>query len=63
MCDIWRWEKSRSDKISYLTSCFQRFPDDGLGNVVQNVFDFDSYSREMRETLTEVLHKHGNDDL
>eukprot|EP00088_Acartia_fossae_P010900 TRINITY_DN15467_c2_g1_i2.p1 TRINITY_DN15467_c2_g1~~TRINITY_DN15467_c2_g1_i2.p1 ORF type:complete len:537 (+),score=101.70 TRINITY_DN15467_c2_g1_i2:81-1613(+) len=37
----------------------QQFPDDGLGNVVRNVFDFDSYSKEVRETLTEVLHKHG----
>ncbi len=38
---------------------FQKFPDDGLGNVVRNVFDFDSYSKEVRDTLTEVLHKHG----
>jgi len=37
----------------------QKFPDDGLGNVVRNVFDFDSYSKEVRDTLTEVLHKHG----
>merc|ERR1712079_132518 len=37
----------------------QRFPDDGLGTVVRNVFDFDGYSKEVRDTLTEVLHKHG----
>ena len=59
----------------------QRFPDDGLGTVVRNVFDFDGYSKEVwistfmivkmfnfyllcqvRDTLTEVLHKHGNGD-
>jgi len=38
----------------------EKFPNDGLGTVVKNVFDFDSYSKEVRETLTEVLHKHGN---
>jgi len=37
----------------------EKFPNDGLGTVVRNVFDFDSYSKEVRETLTEVLHKHG----
>jgi len=37
----------------------ERFPDDGLGNIVRNVFDFDSYSKEVKESLTEVLHKHG----
>merc|ERR1712013_665878 len=40
----------------------QRFPVDGLGTVVRNVFDFDGYSKEVRDTLTEVLHKHGNGD-
>ncbi|KAF7215165.1 transcript variant X1 [Nothobranchius furzeri] len=37
----------------------QRFPSEGLANVVRNVFDFDSYNKDMREVLTEVLHKHG----
>jgi len=37
----------------------QRFPDDGLGNVVRNVFDFDSYSTEVKTSLSDVLHKHG----
>eukprot|EP00092_Neocalanus_flemingeri_P037789 GFUD01041137.1.p1 GENE.GFUD01041137.1~~GFUD01041137.1.p1 ORF type:complete len:1900 (+),score=456.60 GFUD01041137.1:60-5702(+) len=37
----------------------EKFPSDGLGTVVRNVFDFDSYSKEVRDTLTEVLHKHG----
>ena len=35
------------------------FPDEGLGNVVRNVFDFDSYDKEAKETLDEILHKHG----
>lgn len=37
----------------------QKFPDDGLANVVRNVFDFDSYNKDMQEVLIEVLHKHG----
>lgn len=37
----------------------QKFPYEGLANVVSNVFDFDSYNKDMREVLYEVLHKHG----
>ncbi|TMS06972.1 von Willebrand factor A domain-containing protein 8 [Larimichthys crocea] len=37
----------------------QKFPDEGLANVVRNVFDFDSYNKDMREVLIEALHKHG----
>lgn len=37
----------------------QAFPDEGLTNVVRNVFDFDSYHPEVKEVVTEVLHKHG----
>ncbi len=37
----------------------QMFPDEGLGSVVRNVFDFDSYDKEVRDSLDEVLHKHG----
>lgn len=37
----------------------QKFPQEGLANVVSNVFDFDSYNRDMREVLYEVLHKYG----
>ncbi|XP_068185310.1 von Willebrand factor A domain-containing protein 8 [Antennarius striatus] len=37
----------------------QKFPDEGLPNVVRNVFDFDSYNQDMREVLIETLHKHG----
>ncbi|KAM9343638.1 von Willebrand factor A domain-containing protein 8 [Pholidichthys leucotaenia] len=37
----------------------QKFPNEGLANVVRNVFDFDSYNKDMREVLIEVLHKHG----
>ncbi len=35
------------------------FPDEGITQVVKNVFDFDSYNKELRETVTETLHKHG----
>lgn len=37
----------------------QKFPDEGLANVVRNVFDFDSYNKDMREVLISALHKHG----
>ncbi|XP_059683052.1 von Willebrand factor A domain-containing protein 8 [Gavia stellata] len=37
----------------------QRFPTEGLANVVRNVFDFDSYNNEMREILINTLHKYG----
>nr|XP_046259782.1 von Willebrand factor A domain-containing protein 8 [Scatophagus argus] len=37
----------------------QKFPEEGLANVVRNVFDFDSYNKDMRELLIEALHKHG----
>ncbi|XP_034614310.1 von Willebrand factor A domain-containing protein 8 [Trachemys scripta elegans] len=37
----------------------QKFPIEGLANVVRNVFDFDSYNNEMRDTLISTLHKHG----
>jgi len=37
----------------------QKFPNEGLVNVVNNVFDFDTYNKELRETVTETLQKHG----
>ncbi|KAM6986427.1 von Willebrand factor A domain-containing protein 8 [Aplochiton taeniatus] len=37
----------------------QKFPEEGLANVVRNVFDFDSYNQDMREVVIEALHKHG----
>ncbi|XP_038618052.1 von Willebrand factor A domain-containing protein 8 isoform X1 [Tachyglossus aculeatus] len=37
----------------------QKFPSEGLANVVRNVFDFDSYNSEMREILISTLHKYG----
>nr|XP_031540570.1 von Willebrand factor A domain-containing protein 8 [Vicugna pacos] len=37
----------------------QKFPTEGLSSVVRNVFDFDSYNNDLRETLMNTLHKHG----
>jgi len=37
----------------------EKFPNDGLAHVVRNVFDFDSYNKETRDTLDTVLQKHG----
>ena len=37
----------------------QKYPNEGLVNVVKNVFDFDTYNKELCETVTETLHKHG----
>lgn len=36
----------------------QAFPEDSLADAVGNVFDFDRYSQDMKETLLEVLTKH-----
>lgn len=37
----------------------QEFPNESLASVVRNVFDFDSYSKEVQEILVQTLHKHG----
>ena len=37
----------------------QKFPNDGLGQVVRNVFDFDSYDLEAKKSVEDVLRKHG----
>ncbi|CAL4081731.1 unnamed protein product, partial [Meganyctiphanes norvegica] len=37
----------------------QEFPDEGVAGVVSNVFDFDSWSGEAKETLIRVMHRHG----
>ncbi|KAJ9575373.1 hypothetical protein L9F63_025677, partial [Diploptera punctata] len=36
----------------------QEFPNESLASVVRNVFDFDSYSKEVQEILVQTLHKH-----
>lgn len=36
-----------------------KFPDEGLASEVRNVFDFDSYNKDIREVLIAALHKHG----
>ena len=38
---------------------FQQFPNEGLTTVVKNVFDFDQYNKELKETLIETMQKHG----
>ncbi|CAL1547451.1 unnamed protein product [Lymnaea stagnalis] len=37
----------------------QKFPNEGLTNVVRNVFDFDSYNKELQDTIVETMQKHG----
>merc|ERR1712073_180916 len=37
----------------------EKFPNEGLGQVVRNVFDFDAYGQEARKSVEEVLQKHG----
>ncbi|XP_076454368.1 von Willebrand factor A domain-containing protein 8-like [Babylonia areolata] len=36
-----------------------QFPNEGLTTVVKNVFDFDQYNKELKETLIETMQKHG----
>ena len=35
------------------------FPGEGVSTVVRNVFDFDSYSSHLLETVISTLHRHG----
>ncbi|GBM19809.1 von Willebrand factor A domain-containing protein 8 [Araneus ventricosus] len=37
----------------------EKFPDEGIPFVLKNVFDFDSYSLELKETLNDIFRKHG----
>ena len=37
----------------------QVYPDDGLGQVVRNVFDFDTYHPDVQKTVLSTLRKHG----
>ena len=37
----------------------QEYPGEGIGSVVRNVFDFDSYNPDLLEVVLKVLHKHG----
>lgn len=37
----------------------QAYPEDTLADTVNNVFDFDVYSQDLRDTLLQVLNKHG----
>uniref|UniRef100_A0A0B7BKV0 Uncharacterized protein n=1 Tax=Arion vulgaris TaxID=1028688 RepID=A0A0B7BKV0_9EUPU len=37
----------------------QFYPNEGLPTVVKNVFDFDSYNKELQETIVETMQKHG----
>ena len=44
---------------TFLLSAFQKFPNEGLTTVVNNVFAFDQYNKELKETLVETMQKHG----
>ncbi|XP_064614845.1 von Willebrand factor A domain-containing protein 8-like [Liolophura sinensis] len=37
----------------------EKFPEEGLTNVVKNVFDFDSYNKELQEMIVQTMEKHG----
>ena len=36
----------------------ERFPEDSLQSVVENVFDFDSFDRDLRETILDIFSQH-----
>eukprot|EP00057_Strongylocentrotus_purpuratus_P027672 XP_011682146.1 PREDICTED: von Willebrand factor A domain-containing protein 8 [Strongylocentrotus purpuratus] len=46
-------------EVGHMVKHLQRYPDEGLPQVVKNVFDFDAYNNEIREQVVETLHKHG----
>ena len=35
------------------------FPNEGVSTIVRSVFDFDSYSSHLLDTVISTLHKHG----
>ncbi|KAL4221611.1 von Willebrand factor A domain-containing protein 8 [Mactra antiquata] len=37
----------------------QKYPNEGLTSVIKNVFDFDSYNKELQEVLITTMQKHG----
>ncbi|KAJ8310233.1 hypothetical protein KUTeg_012098 [Tegillarca granosa] len=37
----------------------EKYPTEGLTAVVKNVFDFDAYSKEVKETIIQTMQKHG----
>ena len=43
----------------FMFCVFQQYPNEGLTTVVKNVFDFDQYNKELKETLVETMQKHG----
>lgn len=38
---------------------FQKYPNEGLNSVIKNVFDFDTYNKELQEVLITTMQKHG----
>ncbi|KAG8520281.1 von Willebrand factor A domain-containing protein 8 [Galemys pyrenaicus] len=46
-------------EIVNIVKHLEKFPTEGLSTVVRNVFDFDSYNDDMKEILTNTLHKYG----
>ena len=57
---IWKKETFHADSNKIFSAFWsQKFPDEGLANVVKNVFDFDSYNKEVKESIVSTLHKHG----
>ena len=37
----------------------QQYPQEGISRILQNVFDFDQYEREVKDLLIRTLQKHG----
>ena len=37
----------------------QEYPEEGISRILQNVFDFDQYEREVKDLLIRTLQKHG----
>ncbi|XP_063429829.1 von Willebrand factor A domain-containing protein 8-like [Mytilus trossulus] len=46
-------------EIVNMVKHLQMYPDEGLTAVVRNVFDFDYYNNELKETIVKTMQKHG----
>jgi energy-coupling factor transporter ATP-binding protein EcfA2 len=46
-------------ELVHIVSHLEKYPDEGLSDVINNVFDFDSYDPAVQQTVVDAFHKHG----
>eukprot|EP00039_Didymoeca_costata_P004596 m.74562 g.74562 ORF g.74562 m.74562 type:complete len:1871 (+) comp12470_c0_seq4:171-5783(+) len=46
-------------ELVHIVTHMEQFPNEGISDVVRNVFDFDSFDRDVQETVVTTFHKNG----